>query len=457
MAQASFPLLLLPRPTRLLPILLLTSAASLSACGGVSSTGTGGSSSSSATTTTGAGGAIPQARVIVRDYAGHPAIGVDVLVHDLDGATIQQTKTDKTGAANVDLVDGGGITALWRTDGDSKVAEYNAVSVVGLTRGAEIRLVADPVAPYPHVDMTLAFTGVAPLQSSAWNIVVSCDEEAMSGEQTLHFFPACHSDSYDLIAFLAPGDKRIVFPTQPVQAGMNVPFVLDLAKAEPAPALVVNFTGIPGATSWLGAGLTANRPEGGRTRFDIGKPLTSSQDVQLQISRLFVSPGGTFDLDLDTQTAAGGVRSRRYFQANDLPTSPIPWQIPTLTAVGKIGTLAGSMIRPEVPWALALGGTPTDAVRIQLEYQATDAPPPALGGTHTTRWALYQASTPTGTAKFPEIPPFFLGFTPETATLRVVADQVDVPGKDSLLAAVNADFDRVDVSFASSVSFFPSL
>lgn len=455
MTQASFPRL--PRPFVLLQILLLASAVSLAACGG-SATGAGGSSSSAstATGTGGAGGAIPQARVILRDHAGRPAIGVDVLVHDLAGVTTQQTKTDKTGAADVDLVAGGGITALWKAAQDIGDPEYTALSVLGLAAGAEVRLVADvaPADALPAITH-LSFTGVAPLQNTDWDIVVSCLQESTTSEQILSYGGCRGSSTYDLVAFLAPGDKRLVFPAQTPQPGMNVPLSLDPAMAEAAPPVAVDITGVPEGTSRLMVLLSANRPEGGKTRYLASQYVMTTQDVELSMARLIVSKGGSFDVDLAAETPAGGVHSRLYFSEKMLPTAPVPWHVPPVTAVTKIATLPGDASRPQVAWMLDPAFAPGDAVRIQLEYQAPN-PPPDGASSHPARWTVYLAATLAGVAKFPEIPGSFVGFAPESQSLRVLADHLDVPVKDSLIAAVNADFDRVDTSFAETIFQSPA-
>jgi hypothetical protein len=421
----------------------------VAACGGGGAAGTGGASPGT-TTATGTGGAIPQARVILRDHAGRPAKGIDVLVHDPDGTTTQQTKTDKTGAANVDLVKGGGVTALWIAAQDLGAPEYTAVSVVGLEPGAEVRLLADAVdTAAPPASSSFSFTGVPPLQSTAWDIVLSCFQESTTGEQVLSYSGCPGSSSYDLVAFLAPGDQRLTFPAQALMPGQMVHFSLDPAKAEAAPTIGVAIKAIPAATTRLEALLSANRPEGGRTRHLTSSDVTTPQDTTLQMGRLIVSAGGSFDVDLGALGANGGVHTRLYFAENTLPTSPIPWSVPTVTAVAKIGTVGGSTRRPEVPWSLDVAGAPADAVRLQLAYQASD-PAPAMGTKHASRWTIHLISTTAGLAVFPEIPASFAGFAPESTSFTVLADQIDVPTKDSLIAAVNADFDRVDVSFASS-------
>ena len=438
-------------------LLLIFAAASLPACGGGIATGAGGSSSSSASTTTGTGGAggTPQPRVILRDHAGHPAIGVDVLVHDASGATVQKTRTDKTGAASVDLVEGGGVTALWKTPRDVGVPEYTAVSVTGLLAGAEVRLVAD-VAPSSTLPAPtqLAFSGVAPLKNTDWDIVVSCHQESDVAEQLLPYAGCLNSASYDLVAFLAPGDKRLVFPAQAPQPGMNVPFSIDPARAEPAPPVTLAMTGVPAGTTRLEALLSANRPEGGKTRYLAGKDVFTTQDIDLSLARLFVSPGGSFDVDIAANTAGGGTHTRLYFQDDMLPTAGIPWHVPSVSAITQIDTLTGTVKRPEVPWTLDPASIPSDAVRIELRYSAFD-PPPGGAQIHPVRWALYQASTTTGVARFPEIPDDFPGFTPENASLDGVAEHLDLPVKDSLLSAVNADFDRVAVSWSTTAFHSP--
>ena len=447
-----------PHPPVVCPILLLASATLLAACGG-DATGAGGSSSSgtgTATGTGGAGGAPPQARVILRDRRGRPATGVDVLVHDPAGATTQQTKTDKTGAADVDLVKGGGITALWQAAQDIGDPEYTVVSVVGLEAGAEVRLVADvAIVAADPATASLSFTGVAPLQSTEWDIVLSCFQESNTAEQLLSYGGCRGSTTYDLVAFLAPGDKRIVFPAQTPQPGTMVHFSLDPALAEAAPPVAVELTGIPMGTSRLFALLAANRPEGGRTRYLASKDVTSAQDEALRMARLIVSPGGSFDVELGAETSAGGIHARLYFSDTELPTSAVAWKVPAIAAITEIGTLTTSVSRPVLSWALAPGGLPTDAVRVQLAYQASN-PSPGAGGLHPARWTLYAPSTPTGLASFPEIPSSFAGFAPESPALEVLADQLDVPEKDNLIAAVNADFDRAPISFASSAFLSPA-
>jgi hypothetical protein len=447
-----------PRPLSALalPTLLLLAAAALPACGGGSAAGAGGSSSSSATTTgTGGAGGTPQPRVILRDHAGHPAIGVDVLVHDKDGATVQRTKTDKTGAANVDLVEGGGVTALWKSPRDVGVPEYTAVSVTGLLAGAEVRLVADvaPTGTLP-APTQLTFTGAPPLQNTDWDIVASCLQESDVAEQSLAYSGCLGSPSYDLVAFLAPGDKRLVFPAQTPQPGMSVPITLDPAKAEAAPPVTVAITGVPKGTTHLSALLSANRPEGGRTRYLAGKDVSATTDIELSPARLFVSPGGSFDVDIAAETATGGVHTRLYFSDESLPTAAIPWHVPAVSAITQVDPLLGTVKRPEVPWTLDPTVTPSDAVRIELRYQAFN-PPPDGALIHPVRWTLYQASTTTGVAKFPEIPDDFPGFTPENTFLDGLAEHLDVPASGSLLSAVNADFDRVAASYSSTAFHSP--
>jgi hypothetical protein len=439
-----------------LPLLAFGVAAPLAACSG----DLGGSGGAATTTTSstatgtgegGGGGATPAARVIVRDHSGRPAVGVDVLVHDAKGLTTQQTKTDKTGAAVVDLVMGGGVTALWKGALDSADPGYQAVSVVGLARDAEVRLVADQeVVEAPAESMSLSFTGTAPLQSTEWDIVVSCREDTMFAE-TGFSYPGCSdADTYDLVAFLYPRDKRIVFPAQPKQPGMSAPFVLDASQAEVAPLVVVDMDEFPKGTLSLEARLWANRPEGGRTQVLVQQIASDPQGKHLEVPRLFVAPGGTFDLDFAANTPVSSVHARLAFGEKDLPTSAIAWKGPLVTPIGEIGTIAGEVGRPEVPWKLELGGALSDAVRIQLSYSAPDSPPSKLGE-HPVRWTLYSASNISGTASFPAIPESLPGFAPVSAALTVTAEHVDVPGTESLLAAVNADFDRTGSAWTSKV------
>jgi hypothetical protein len=436
--------------------LALLAAASLSACGGGSAAGAGGSSSSSDSSATGTGGAVPQARVIVRDPAGRPAVGVDVVVHDPAGLTTQQTKTDKTGKADVDLVPGGGVTALFLARQDIGDPEYDAVSVMGLAAGTEVRLVADVASPSDvSASMPLSFVGVPPLQSTAWNIVSSCLQESNTSEQIFTYEACRGSSTYDLVAFLAPGDQRIVFPAQPVQPGTSVAYKLDPATAEAAPAVAVDVTGAPAGTTLLTALLSANRPEGGKTRYLASHDAAGSPDATLQMARLFVSPGGSFDVDIGAETDAGGVHTRLYFSDKDLPTSSIPWHVPTVPPVVKMDTLTVSASRPVLSWELDAAAIPGDAVRLQLEYTAPDDPSTEGGSLHPARWTLYIGSTLAGTAKFPVLPPAFAAFTPDGPMLAVFADQLDIPGKNSLIAVVNAEFDRAPVSWASAVFSSP--
>jgi hypothetical protein len=451
-------------PTRavvLLPLLLL-GAVPLAACSS-SGEGAGGSGESTATSTStstgqgGAGGSVPEARVILRDHAGRPGAGITVLVHDPTGATTQQTKTDKDGAAVIDLVAGGGITALYRASQDTGAPEYQAISVVGLARGAEVRLVADvEPASAPPAPMSLSFTGTAPLQSTDWDILLSCDEEGNTAEKALSYAGCRASTTFDVVALLYPWDKRIVFPAQPVQPGMSVPFQLDSAKAEAAPLVSVDMSGLPASTSLLEARLWANRPEGGRTHYLTSKSLKVAEDTTLKLPRLIVSPKGSFDLELSAETAVGGIHTRLPYAEKALPMAPVAWKIPALTRIEKIGPILGEVRRPEVPWSLELGGIPTDAVRLQLSYQASD-PAPGADNHHTARWTLYVASNPLGVVKFPEIPASFEGYAPEDTTLTVLAEHVDVEGTASVIAAVNADFDRTGSTWTSNVFASPML
>lgn len=445
-------------PTRavvLLPLLAF-GVVSFAACSsGGEGTG-GGSPTTTSTGHGGAGGATPEARVIVRDHAGRPVVGIDVLVHDPGGATTQQTKTDKTGAAAVELVAGGGVTALWKAAQDFGEPQYQAISVVGLARGAEVRLVADPErAAAPPEKMDLSFTGVAPLQSSEWDIVVSCREDTMFGETGFSYQGCSAVDSYDLVAFLYPRDKRIVFAGQMAQAGKSVPFMLDPAKAEAAPEVAVDVEALPAGTLSLEGRLWANRPEGGRTQLLTQQIVTDPQGPHLKIPRLFVAPGGSFDIELAASSPAGSVRARLPYAEKALPTSPVTWKIPALSPIDKIGAVTGEVRRPEIPWSLVVDGVPNDAVRLQLSYPAS-VPIPVKGTQPGARWTLYIASTPEGVAKFPEIPTSLSAFTPADTSLKVLAEHVDVDGTQSVIAAVNADFDRTGSTWTSKLFTSPT-
>lgn len=455
----------LPARTSLsLVLLALGASVPLAACGG-NLEGTGGSTTSGATSSTssssgdgsggsgGSGGGAPQARVIVRDHAGRPAVNVDVLVHDPAGVTTQQTKTDKSGAAPVDLASGGGVTALWRSAQDSGEPGYQAVSVVGLAKGAEVRLVADPGNSVSSQEgMNLTFMATAPLQSSEWEVVVSCHEESKVGETSLVYKGCSGTDTYDLVAFLTPRDKRIVFPDQKVQLGANVPFVFDPAKAESAPQVAVDVdkASLPQGTLSLEGRLWANRSEGGRTQLLTQQIVTDPQGTHVLIPRLFVSPGGSFDVELSVNSPVSSVRARLPYGEKDLPTDAVAWKTPVLTPIGEVTSISATVRRPEIPWKLALGGTPSDAVRIQLDYSASD-PAPSKGGMHAVRWSLYAASNLTGTASFPAIPEALEGFAPESNALKVTAEHIDVAGTDSLIAAVNAEFDRTGSAWISRI------
>ena len=455
-------LALLPtRAAALLP-LLAVGVVPLAACSssGENAGGSGGSAPTSTATSSGqggAGGSAPEARVIVRDHAGRPGAGIAVLVHDPTGATTQQTKTDKNGAAVIDLVAGGGITALFRSSQDVGAPEYQAISVVGLARGAEVRLVADVESQAaPPAPMSLSFTGTPPLLSTDWDILLSCNEEGNTAEKTLSYTGCLTSTTYDVVALLYPWDKLIAFPAQPVQPGMSVPFQLDPAKAESAPLVAVDMSGLPANTTLLEARLWANRPEGGRTRYLTSKSVKVAADTTLKLPRLIVSPKGSFDLDLTAETAVGGVHTRLPYAEKAVPMTPVAWKIPVLTRIEKIGTILGEPRRPEVPWSLELGGTPVDAVRLQLSYQASD-PAPGADNHHAARWTLYVESAPLGVVKFPEIPASFEGFAPEDTTLTVLAEHVDVEGTASVIAAVNAEFDRTGSTWTSNVFKSPML
>ena len=303
--------------------------------------------------------------------------------------------------------------------------------------------------------MPLSFASVAPLQSTSWDIILSCLQESNTAEQILTYEACRGSSTYDIVAFLAPGDQRIVFPAQVVKPGMSVAYQLDPAKAEAAPAVGVDITGVPAGTTKLTALLSANRPEGGKTRYLASKDVAGAPDAALQMARLIVSPGGSFDVDLGAETDAGGVHTRLYFSDKDLPTSSIPWHVPTVSPVVKMDTLTASPSRPVLSWELDASAIPGDAVRIQLQYAAPDDPSTGGGPLHSTRWTLYIGSTLVGTATFPELPQAFAAFTPDGPMLAVLADQLDIPGKNSLIAVVNADFDRVPVSWAGAVFSSP--
>lgn len=463
-------LALLPtRASVLLPILSLgvvhlvacsSSGEGAGGSGGSASTSTSTSMSTSTSTSTGQGGdggAVPEARVIVRDHAGRPGAGIDVLVHDATGATTQQTKTDKNGAAVVDLAQGGGVTALYHSSQDTGASAYQAVTVVGLDRGAEVRLVADVESQAaPPAPMTLSFTGTAPLQSTDWDILLSCYEEGNTAEKTLSYAGCRTSDTYDVVALLYPWNKHIAFPAQPVEPGKSVAFQLDPAKAEESPLVAVDMSGLPAGTSLLEARLWANRPEGGRSSYLTSKSIKVVQDTTLSLPRLIVSPKGSFDLELGAETAVGGIHARMPYAEKALPMSPVAWKIPVMTRVEKIGPIIGEARRPEVPWALELGGMPTDAIRIQLSYQASN-PAPDTANHHAARWTLYVASNPLGVVKFPDIPASFEGYAPEDTTLTVTAEHIDVEGTASVIAAVNADFDRTGSTWTSNVFSSPML
>ena len=436
------------RTPLLFPFLGALAATPLAACSTSEGAGSGGSADTSTSSTMGAGGSTAAARVIVRDHAGRPAVGVDILVHDPTGATTQQTKTDATGAAVVDLAAGGGVTALYKSARENSAPGYSAVSVIGLAGGAEVRLVADPdVATDVPLPMNLSFTGVPPLLPAGWDIVTSCHQETMASETSLAYGGCAGSSTYDLVAFLSSGDQRIVFAAQPDQPGKSVPFQLDPAKAEAAPRIEVNVTGMPAGASTLEARLSANRPEGGRTQVSIFQSPIQPQGTLLKIPRLPVSTGGTFDLDVSVDTAQGSLLARFPFTAKGLPTSPVAWSALAVPFVTSAGPITGSAQRPEVPWAIPPGEMPADAVRLVLGYDAAQ---------HPVDWTLYMASSIGATARFPEIPAAFPGWTAAPGTsLTVIAEHVDVAGTASLLAAVNADFDRTGSSW-SSTSFTAS-
>jgi len=432
-----------------LPFLVALAASPLAACSTSESAGTGGSAGTSTATSTGTGGSIPDARVIVRDHAGRPAVGVDILVHDPTGATIQQLKTDKTGAAMIDLVEGGGVTALYRSARENNPPGYSALSVIGLAAGAEVRLVADPdVTPESPLPMSLTFTGVPPLMPAGWDIVVSCHQDMMDSKTTLQYGGCADSSTYDLVAFLMAGEQRIVFAAQPDQPGKSVPFQLDPAKAEAVPRVEVDVTGMPAGTSTLEARLSANRPEGGRTQVSIFQSPTQPQGTLLKIPRLPVSAGGTFDLDVSADTAQGSFLARFPFAAAKLPTSPVVWSAIAVPLVSSAGPITGSSQRPEVPWALPPGEMPADAVRLALHYLVAQQP---------VNWTLYMASSVGDVARFPEIPASFSGWTAAPGTsLLVITDHVDVVGTSSLLAAVNAEFDRTGGAWSTTSFIAPA-
>jgi hypothetical protein len=111
--------------------------------------------------------------------------------------------------------------------------------------------------------------------------------------------------------------------------------------------------------------------------------------------------------------------------------------------------------RPVFSWELEVGAVPVDAIRIQLEYAAPDDPTTEGGGLHPTRWTLYTASTLVGTATFPVLPQAFAAYAPDGPMLAVFADHIDIAGQNSLIAAVNADYDRVDTTWSSAVFSSP--
>jgi hypothetical protein len=400
-------------------------------------------------TTTGTGGPTPAARIIVRTHAGRPAVGVAVLVHDPTGATTQQTTTDATGAALIDLVEGGGVTALYkRVRHDTQVVEA-AVSVIGLPGGAEVRLVADPVAtPTLPAPMSLAFTGVPPLGPAGWDIVASCDSSTTTSESSLSFVGCQDSSTYDLIAFLSGGAQRLVFAGQPNQPGKSVPFLIDPAKAEAVSTLEVDVQGMPGGTSGLLARLWAYRPEGGRTQVTRLQSPLPPQSTPLQIPRLPVAAGGTFDLEVEALLADGALLARLPFTAAGLPTSPVVWKPVAVPFVSSAGPIMGSASRLEVPWALPPGESPADAVSLTLEY--------AVGPQPVVR-VLYMASSVGATARFPEIPASIPGWVAAPGALvSVSAEHLDIAGTANLLAGVNAEFDRTGAVW-SATSFNASL
>lgn len=434
--------------------LTLLAGAALAACSNADPAGAGGGSTSSST---GAGEEPFQARVLLKDHSGRPAVGVDVLVHDPSGATNQQTKTDATGAANVDLVVGGGVTVLYKTVRQSGTRAYEAISVVGLPKGAEVRLVVEADVPEAaQAPMHLSFTAVAPLFASAWDIVLPCRADMGPAETDIDYGGCARSSTYDVVAVLAATQKRIVLPAQAFKAGQSAPFQLDLAMAEAAPDVKVNVLTMPPHTLWLDAGLSANRPDGGRLHLQLQQSPLDFQGSTLSIARLPVATGGTFDLEVTAETTAGNQLARFRFKDAELPTSPVSWTVADIALIASVGPAAGTAARPELPWALTPGGAPVDAVRFNLVYSAAD---PGTSGAekHPVSWTLYQAAHGDGTARFPEIPAAFVGWTGRSKqVVNVVAEHVDIAGTDSLLPAVTAEFDGKDASWSAS-SFYVGL
>ncbi len=192
-----------------------------------------------------------------------PWSGIVVLVHDPTGATTQQTKTDKNGAAVIDLVANGGITALYRSSQDVGAPEYQAVSVLGLARGAEVRLVAD-VEPQtaPPALMNLSFTGTAPLQSTDWDILLSCNEEGNTAEKTLSYTGCLTSTTYDVVAPPLPLGQAHRLPGAAGAAGDERAIPARPRQGRAGPLVAVDMSGLPANTTLLEARLWANRPEG---------------------------------------------------------------------------------------------------------------------------------------------------------------------------------------------------
>lgn len=413
--------------------------------GGTAGSGGGGG-------TGGAGGAAPTGnRVVAHDPSGRPAAGVDVVVHDADGAPIATAKTDAEGIAPIELTEGGGVTALWRVADTGNNPNYQAVSVLGLSPGDEVRVVAEPHVDHDLVPfMTLEFSGAPPLTGSDWNVEVSCRDDTMLGEIDFQYKGCPASDTFDVFVHFDPWDSWQVFPAQAVEPGATLSYDLDLAMAQPAPTVKVLAT-LPPEISVLGASLRGNRPDGGQNRVSRSHNPQMSPGPVHNLPRVFVAEGGTVDLDLSAAAypAEGPLGYRRRVPLATIPDS-YDWALPDLALVTAAGPVSGDPARPEVAWQLAGTGSTGEAVRVELSFDVQ-----AGASAHFNRWTVYTKHSASGAVLFPLLPPEFSEWQPPPAASgTVLVEHVGVDPGETLLDAANAEHDRVDTSIVWSASPF---
>lgn len=342
----------------------------------------------------------------VVDMQGNALPLANVFTSDDTGAVVDTYVADVLGTVQVDVPEGGTVTAAYVMPGGGSFPDFYVMSTaVGLADGGTFRATlmawSTTTAPAP---MTIGMTiDASPAGTTHYSVHIECYGTGFSTNSgVMTGFDGCgNTDPYDIVVYaLDAADNRLGYGylfDQPFQEGAVVTHTLSATHTD---LESVDFTAsaiLAGAedVDMSAAGIRAGSPETVTRDSDYVSFPGASETVTLYLPASVLDSFVLYSSVFLEDTAVLR-RSRYYHSEHTTWPQTVHWDTTVTADVVALGLPdLTDLQRPVISWALDPSGTSGDGLEHSLSWGNAN---------NGTQWTIHTPVQTSGTVQLPDLP-----------------------------------------------------